>query len=111
MPISRRFLTWKEQVFYLISYDPYLQGYIISSEIDGTNGDKQSQLWYWNGRSEAKPRRATLPAMIDVKNVEGMSHVKVAGKDLLILVSGDGNRDTREPAHYMLLQYNQLIFN
>ncbi len=94
-----------------ISYDPYLQGYLISSEINGKNKENHSQIWYWNGKSQSMPRRAMLPAMIDVKNIEGMSHVKVAGKDLLMLVSGDGNRKRHRPGHYMLLQYNQLIFN
>ena len=94
-----------------ISYDPYLQGYLISSEVNGANDEIHSQLWYWNGRFEAMPRRAMLPAMIDVKNIEGLSPVKVAGKNILMLVSGDGNRESKEPAHYMLLQYNQLIFH
>ncbi len=94
-----------------ISYDPYLQGYLISSELNGKNKENHSQIWYWNGKSQTMPRHALLPAMIDVRSIEGMSHVKVAGKDLLMLVSGDGNRKHHGPAHYMLLQYNQLIFN
>ncbi|RTZ96599.1 MAG: hypothetical protein DSY90_10180 [Deltaproteobacteria bacterium] len=94
-----------------ISYDPYLQGYLISSELNGKNNKNHSQLWFWNGKFQTLPRQAMLPAMIDVKNIEGMSHVKIAGKELLMLVSGDGNRKRHEPAHYMLLQYNQLIFN
>ncbi len=51
-----------------------------------------------------------LPAIVELKNVEGMTPVKIDGKNFLMLISGDGNKKQKKPAHYMLLQYNQLIF-
>jgi len=93
-----------------ITYDPYLKGYLISSQPIKANHESHSSLWFWDGQSTSKPRRAMLPAIVELKNVEGMTPVKVNGQNFLMLISGDGNKKLTKPAHYMLLQYNQLIF-
>ncbi len=93
-----------------ITYDPYLKGYLISSQPIKANHESHSSLWFWDGQSTSKPRRAMLPAIVELKNVEGMTPVKVNGENFLMLISGDGNKKQKKPAHYMLLQYNQLIF-
>ena len=93
-----------------ITYDPYFKGYLISSQPSKTNHESHSKLWFWDGKTTSKPRRAMLPAIVALKNVEGMTPVKVDGKNFLMLISGDGNKKLKKPAHYMLLQYNQLIF-
>ncbi len=93
-----------------ITYDPYLKGYLISSQPIKANHESHSSLWFWDGKSTSKPRRAMLPAIVELKNVEGMTPVKINGENFLMLISGDGSKKQKKPAHYMLLQYNQLIF-
>ena len=114
LKISRKLkvLDLEGAVFSSISYDPNLRGYLIAGDLNSTETTAgHSGLWYWSGNSEDRPRRATLPATINIGNIEGMSPVKVTDDNFLMLVGGDGDRGSNEPAHYLLLRYNQLIIH
>ncbi len=93
-----------------ISYDSYLKGYLITSVPNTMKGEKNGKLWFWKGTADEAPRRVTLPAMINMQKVQGMSPVKVAGSDRLMIISADGDKARKNPAHFMLLQYEELIF-
>lgn len=92
-----------------ISYDPFLGGYLITSDPNKEDGDNDSQLWFWLGGPSDVPRAITLPGMIDIKQIEGISAVQVAGHKRLMIIS-DGDKDNNEAAHFMLLEYDRLIF-
>lgn len=43
-----------------ITYDSYLKGYLVSSKPSESNHESHSRLWFWDGKSTSKPRRAML---------------------------------------------------
>ena len=91
-----------------LDYVPYLRGYLMANEIVSKNGKKKSQLWFWKGQPDQPPLPIKLPEMLNLKNVEAVTPVTVNGEPRLLLLSDDGKLKNKKPAHYILLEYNQL---
>ena len=91
-----------------LDYDSRLDGYLMVNEVVGEDDKRHSQLWFWKGDADQKPRPIALPEIINLKNVESVAPITVNGKDRLLLLSDDGNAKKDKPAHYMLLEYEQL---
>ena len=90
-------------------YDPYLEGYLLTNEVTvGKKKKKQSRVWYWDGVAGHDPQSVDLPGMIDMTNLEGITPVTFAGKHRILIISDDGNAQKKDPAHYILLDYNHL---
>jgi len=86
-------------------FDRKLDGYLIANEVNFGGGPKQSQLWFWSGKTEAAPIALILPTIERMKNIEAISAAKVDGKDSILLMSDDGSRKKKQAAHYALIQY------
>ena len=46
-----------------------------------------------------------------MKNIEAITPVVVNGVPKVLLLSDDGERNKKKPAHYLLLDYKQLSLN
>lgn len=92
-------------------YDQHLQAYLIANEVKNAGGKWRSQLWLWNGKSAHKPQPLDIPVVQTLKNIEAITSVKVDGVDKLMLLSDDGNRKKKRPAHYIILEYDQILPN
>ncbi len=93
-----------------MSYDPKLNGYLLTNEIYtlGNNNIKHSQIYFWDGNPNHKPKLIKLPSVINMNNVEGISPVTIDGEPKVLLISDNGNLKRNRPANYLLLDYHQL---
>ena len=93
-----------------MSYDPRLKGYLLTNEIytNNSNNIKHSQISFWDGNPEHKPNPITLPSVINMNNVEGISPVTIDGDPKVLLISDNGDLKSNRPANYLLLDYHQL---
>lgn len=90
-----------------MSYQPALDGYLL---IGGPVARErvQFQLWFWSGLRGAPPRRVTVPGLQGFEHAEGISPAIIDGRQHIILVSDDGNREEGRCARYLLLDPGQL---
>ncbi len=91
-----------------IAYDPILSGYLILSQRENTKNEKAFKLWLWNGNPKTAPRRVRIRDIKKLESTEGITPVRLNGKDQLLLLNDDGNRNKAKPASYLLLDYTQL---
>ena len=91
-----------------ITYDQTLQAYLIANEVRNSKGKLRPQLWTWDGNPQHEAKKVPLPKMKGIKNIEGLSPVRVKTKNFLLLVCDDGERDKGKGAHYILLDYAHL---
>ncbi len=89
-------------------YDQALQGYLIANEVDFGGGQEQSQLWFWSGDKQQEPIPLILPEITDMENIEAISAVTVNGQARVLLMSDDGSRKNKQPAHYRLIKYDEI---
>ena len=88
-----------------LCYDPYLQGYIITSR----KFDKPFKLWIWSGDPHDTPRRIKVPDIKDLRQAEGITPVRINGRaEGILIVSDEGDIRKEEPGRYLFLRYNQL---
>ncbi len=66
------------------------------------------ELWFWNGKPGSTARRVSADGVPGFENTEGVSAATVNGRQMVILVSDDGDRDKGRCAHYRLLDLAQL---
>lgn len=94
-----------------MSYDKILNGYLITNEIyvSDHNNAKYSQLSFWDGDKNHKPRAIELPDLKTINNIEGIAPVTINGETRLILVCDNGDRRLYRPANYLFLDYRHLI--
>lgn len=89
-------------------YDTRLKGYLIANEVKMKSGKLRPQLWLWSGRSDQSPQALEITAVEKMKNIEAITPVIVNGVPKVLLLSDDGERNKKKPAHYLLLDYKQL---
>ena len=89
-----------------LAYDDTLRGYLIANEVDFGGGSKQSQLWFWDGKQQ--PIALIIPDIVEMKNIEAITAVSVAGKLQVLVMSDDGSRRNKQPAHYQLIDYIEI---
>ena len=92
-----------------ISYVPRLDSYLLVTQRAKKRGtsSKPFRLWIWSGRAGEPARPLEIPG-ISLRNTEGITPVRHAGRDYLLLVSDDGNRAKELPGHYLLLPMDAL---
>jgi len=90
-----------------MSYVPLLGGYLITS---GPVAREQVhfQLWFWSGQSGERARRVTAPGLQGFEHAEGVSPAVIDGRQRIMIVSDDGNREKGRFARYLLLDPGQL---
>lgn len=93
-----------------MSYDPRLNGYLITNEVYGSeiNNIKHSQISFWDGDPNHQPNTISLPSVINMKNIEGISPVTINNEPHILLISDNGNIEKQRPANYLFLEYHQL---
>ncbi|PID47225.1 MAG: hypothetical protein CSB47_00885 [Proteobacteria bacterium] len=94
-----------------LTYDSHLDAYLIANEVKNHKGKWRAKLWLWSGESEDLPQALNIPAVEAMKNIEAISSVVIDGAPKIILLSDDGNRKKKKPAHYLILDYEQLGVN
>lgn len=73
-----------------LSYDIDHDVYWLSNEL-GEKGNRQSQLWVWNGTAETQPREIYIAGLELMTNVEAVDVVQHQGKTKLVLMSDEGS--------------------
>ena len=90
-----------------MKYDSRLQGYlIISGPVKKIK--EPFHLWLWNGSPTQKPRRVSVDGVKDFERAEGITLFKQGGKEQIMIVYDDGNREQKKPGRYLLLSYDEL---
>ena len=92
-----------------LSYDTRLGAYLIASEVQTVSGKWRSKLWLWGGDSDQRPQLLDIPAIEKMKNIEAITPVVIDGVEKVMLLSDDGNRNKKRPAHYIILDYKQIV--
>ncbi len=92
-----------------MSYIPSLRGYLV---IGGpvARGREQFELWFWSGQVGAKAVRVTVGGLSGFRRAEGVCAATIDGAERILLVSDDGDRKERRPAHFLLLDPAQVKF-
>ena len=93
-----------------ITFDPKLGGYLIISRRENKKG-KAFKLWFWSGDTRQSPRRVRMPESINLDHAEGITPVRVEGRDRIFLVFDNGNSLKRVGGHYLMLNYDQLVID
>jgi hypothetical protein len=73
-----------------IQYDQNLKSFLIISGAPETISKTDFKLWEWSGQADAAPRERMVFDEDVYEKPEGVSHVKVNGRDTLFIV-GDGS--------------------
>lgn len=88
-----------------LSYDPYLDGYLIISRKPG----KSFKLWVWDGAPDSSPRRIRAAGVKNLRQAEGVTPVTLNNDPQgILIVSDDGDGTRKKPGHYVFLRYDQL---
>jgi hypothetical protein len=90
-----------------LSYVPAMGDYLV---IGGPTSREPANfdLWRWSGEQGAPARRVSVPGLRSLEKAEGVSPAVVGGRERIVIVSDDGNREAGRFASYLLLDPAQL---
>ncbi|MFA5266210.1 MAG: hypothetical protein WC378_20495, partial [Opitutaceae bacterium] len=90
-----------------MSHIPALGGYLL---ISGPVAKEQTQfhLWFWSGRPGERPRHATVLGLPGFEHAEGVAPAVIDGRQKIVIVSDDGDREAGRPARYLLIDPEQI---
>lgn len=85
-----------------LAFVPALGAYLV---IGGPTSREPAafELWQWSGEAGAPARRVTVPGLRGFEKAEGVCPALLGGRQQILIVSDDGNRQAGRPAHYLLL--------
>jgi len=87
---------------------PALGGYlVVGGQVSGAKS--AFGLWFWSGAPGATARRVTVDGLPDFKRAEGICCAVIDGAQRIVVVSDDGDREAKRPAHFLLLDPTQLV--
>ncbi len=66
------------------------------------------RLWFWSGQAGTRPRRVEVPGLPGFAHAEGVCPAIIAGREVIVIVSDDGDRAEGRCAGYLLLEPDQL---
>lgn len=90
-----------------MSYLPALNGYLLISG-PVAHEQVQFQLWFWSGHREEPARHVSVSGLQGFEHAEGISPAIIDGRQKIIMVSDDGNREEGRFARFLLLDPDQL---
>ena len=84
-----------------------LGGYLL---IAGPMAQEQVpfRLWFWSGQADTRPRRVDVPGLPGFAHAEGVCPAIIEGREVIVIVSDDGDRAAGRCAGYMLAEPDQL---
>jgi hypothetical protein len=84
-----------------------LAGYLL---IAGPMAQEQVPfgLWFWSGQADTRPRRVGVPGLPGFAHAEGVCPAIIEGREVIVIVSDDGDRAAGRCAGYLLLEPDQL---
>jgi hypothetical protein len=90
-----------------LSYVPALGAYLV---IGGPTSREPAHfgLWRWSGEPGAPAVRMTVPGLHGMEKAEGVTAAIIGGKERIVVVSDDGDREAGRPASYLLLDAAEL---
>jgi hypothetical protein len=90
-----------------MAWVPALGGYLL---ISGPVAREQVpfRLWLWSGESAASARHVTVPGLAGFAHAEGVCPARIDGRDVIVLVSDDGDRAAGRCANHLLLEPGEL---
>jgi hypothetical protein len=90
-----------------MAWVPALAGYLL---VSGPVAREQLpfRLWLWSGKSAAAARQIAVPGLAGFGHAEGVCPARIDGRDLIVLVSDDGDRELGRCANYLLLDPGEL---
>ena len=91
-----------------LEYDRRLKGYLIANEVNFGGGPKQSQLWFWSGDEQSQAIALVLPEIAGMENIEAITSVSIGAESKVLVMSDDGSRRSKRPAHYQLIDYADI---
>ncbi|MCF6254025.1 MAG: DUF3616 domain-containing protein [Thiomicrorhabdus sp.] len=89
-----------------ITFDPYLNGYLIVSRYEKKG--KKFKLWWWSGNESEQPHRVRINGKLNLSNAEGITSVRDRGGKKLMIVFDVGNSSKRANGCYVFLDYSQI---
>ncbi len=90
-----------------MSWVDSLSGYLVIGG-PASRAESPFSLWFWGGHHGTPARRVTVPGLTDFGHAEGVCPAVIDGVERVVIVSDDGNRKQRKPAHFLLLDPGQL---
>lgn len=69
----------------------------------------QFQLWFWSGDPGAPTRAVSVPGLPGFARAEGISPALIDGRQRIVIVNDDGNREKGDFARFLLLDPEQLL--
>lgn len=66
------------------------------------------RLWFWSGQADTCPRRVDVPGLPGVAHAEGVCPATIEGREVIVIVSDDGDRAVGRCAGYLLVEPDQL---
>lgn len=90
-----RSLSWVPAVGYLVVGGP-------------VSRDGPFSLWHWNGEDPGTVRRVSIDGVADLERAEGLCAAMLDGRAHVVIVSDDGDRKAKEPAHLLVAPIERL---
>ena len=66
------------------------------------------RLWFWSAQPSSRPHRVEVPGLAGFAHAEGVCPAILDGREVILIVSDDGNRAAGRCARYLLLEADQL---
>jgi hypothetical protein len=90
-----------------LSWLPALGGYLaIAGPV--ARAAVPFRLWFWSGRADQPARRVEVPGLAGFEHAEGVCPALIEGRERIVMVSDDGNRDEGRFARFVVLEPGQL---
>ncbi len=91
-----------------LSFVADLGGYLVLSQRDSKKKEKPFKLWLWGGGRKQPARRVRIDGVPDLRRAEAVVPVHLNGKEMILLLSDEGNFRRRKPAKYLLVDLAAL---
>jgi hypothetical protein len=90
-----------------MAWMPGLGGFLLIAG-PASREPRPFRFWFWSEEAPGRPRRVTVPGLSDIARAEGVCPAKVGGRDVVVLVSDDGDRKAGRCAGYLMIEQENL---
>lgn len=82
--------------------------YFFVSEVETKKKKMRPRLWAWNGETGHDVVRMDLPGLKKLKNIEGLTFLRVEEDNVALLVCDDGSKKKNKGAHYAIVDMREI---